>query len=52
MSDVEFFKTVNDSGAEAAQLAVAFVQGADPKGVKAQLTEIIEKLTAARDSLD
>ena len=52
MSDAEFFQIVNESGAEAAKVAVSFIQGADPKNVKAQLTEIIEKLTVARDSLN
>ena len=52
MTDVEFFKIVNESGTEAAEVAVAFVQGAEPASVKARLTAIIEKLTAARDSLE
>ena len=52
MNDVEVFTLVNDAGAEATQVAVAYVQGAEPKNVKAQLTEIIEKLTTARDSLE
>ena len=52
MTDVEFFQTVNESGDAASKLAVSFIQGADPQDVKAQLTEIIEKLTTARDSLD